>query len=106
MKYDQLQALESLGTLNQYRQAGEVEKFAATAQTMLESLEAELEKQPSETQRAVFVLEVLERMLLTARERSCDHEISLCTACENIDIYHVMGEWLTYGKKLFAKGKK
>jgi hypothetical protein len=85
--------------LEEYRRGGEVEKYVRNVHMMMAALQAESESLPTERQRIAYMLDVFERILLTARSRSCKCETRLALGCENVDIFHVMGEWLEYNRK-------
>lgn len=103
MNHNLLETLESLGPLEKYRQAGEVEEYVRKVEIMMRSLQGEFQTLPSERERIKYVLETLEKMLLTARRRACDCELQMPLACENVDVFHVMAEWLAFARESFKK---
>lgn len=105
MSYDPLEVLASLGPLEEYRQAGKINIYMKNIQKMMAALQNESRSLPSERQQVVYMLDIFEKMLITARHRACDCEAQRSLACENVDVFHIMAEWIDFNRKLF-KGIK
>lgn len=94
MEKDPLQLLDSLGSLEEYREIGEVKEYVKKVRSLMEELQAEYEKQPSEASRCVYLLDVLKKMIEVARHKACACDLH----CKNVDIFYVMDEWVNFSK--------
>ena len=91
--------LENLGPLCKYRQPENLQKEWEKVDSLVKTLQEEFLSIEDDRGRLFFALDTARKILLTAQKRADDCQIDHPgLACENIDIFSVMVNWLEFTK--------
>ena len=92
--------LNSLGRVCSYRTDTEsVQAAVDLMRNAFDGYQAELETKQTVEERAIFALEVVQRMLSVSSGRAGDCiEQHTQIACENVDMFDLLAKWVSYAK--------
>lgn len=97
---DPLIALEDLGPIDTYRTAEHAAEAVRRIDAAQAAFRAGMETCLSDRDRARYALEVTEALIAMTRKRACTCELMHDElACENVDMFQVLADWLEYAKE-------
>lgn len=99
MNEDILDYIEELGPIDEYRSPEFVEESVKELKKVQQELQTKFQKCSLGREQFLFTLEVVQRILNAGRKRASNCELQFSgLACENIDIYYLISEWIEFAR--------